>query len=81
MDNEYKTSIGEHVLMIVAGIVGVGISVYGALKNTNDAFALTLWCYIAALDVYILGREIFRWRIEAVDDLGKIDGTSREEDD
>lgn len=77
MDNEERASVGERVMMVVVAIIALVVAIWGALLSANDAFALTLWCYIAALDAYLLGREIYRWRADSASDLGKIDGVSR----
>lgn len=81
MDNEERTSIRERVLAIIFGAFSFVVAIWGISTSVNDSFALMLWCYLAALDVYILGREIYRWRKEAVGDAGKIDGMSRGDDE
>lgn len=81
MDNEEKTSIKERVLAIIFGAFSFAVAIWGISTSVNDSFALMLWCYLAALDSYILSREIYRWRKDAKKDIGAIDGVSRGEDE
>jgi hypothetical protein len=81
MDNEEKTSIRERILTIIFSAFSFAVAIWGISTSVNDSFALMLWSYLAALDVYILGREIYHLGKNAKKDSGAIDGMSRRENE
>lgn len=83
MDNEDKTSIGDSVLMIVCDTIMLICAIWLAVKSADDAFEMMLWCFLAAMNTYIFGRDIYRLSksAKAKRDAMKIDGVSRGDDE